>query len=113
MITYLKHVRGKNDSDLKHRKCLRIVTFDSTIDSEIMETKSFVSKMHKVSSPDGDYIVQYSEITPEGIELILWGDLKIMTESSTEENDQGDFWNNQQDWGLLVRDCIKLVEFAY
>ncbi|GJY65168.1 hypothetical protein Tco_0466628 [Tanacetum coccineum] len=31
---------------------------------------------------------QYSEITLEGIELILWGDLKIMMESSTEENDQ-------------------------
>ncbi|GJZ41390.1 hypothetical protein Tco_0588276 [Tanacetum coccineum] len=76
-----------DDSDDEHRKCLRIVTFDSTLDSEIMETKSFVSKLHK----------QYSEITPEGIELILWGDLKIMMESSTEENDQGDFWNNQQD----------------
>ncbi|GKB65867.1 hypothetical protein Tco_0927279, partial [Tanacetum coccineum] len=31
---------------------------------------------------------QYSKITPEGIELILWGDLKIMMESSTEEKDQ-------------------------
>ncbi|GJY64826.1 hypothetical protein Tco_0466286 [Tanacetum coccineum] len=31
---------------------------------------------------------QYSEITLEGFELILWGDLKIMMESSTEENDQ-------------------------
>ncbi|GJU30049.1 ribonuclease H-like domain-containing protein [Tanacetum coccineum] len=125
-----------DDSDDEHRKCLRIVTFDSTIDSEIMETKSFVSKLHKVSSPDGDYLVvyrvnghfrafnylmevlhifdrqdlfhlydlvmkQYSEITPEGIELILWGDLKIMMESSTEENDQGDFWNNQQEWEIV------------
>ncbi|GKC05274.1 reverse transcriptase domain-containing protein [Tanacetum coccineum] len=125
-----------DDSDDEHRKCLRIVTFDSTLDSEIIETKSFVSKLHKVSSPDGDYLVvyrvnghfrafnylmevlhifdrhdlfhlydlvmkQYSEITPEGIELILWGDLKIMMESSTEENDQGDFWNNQQDWEIV------------
>ncbi|GJV78918.1 hypothetical protein Tco_1514788 [Tanacetum coccineum] len=92
--------------------------------------------MHKVSSPDGDYLVvyranghfrdfnylievlhifdrhdlfhlydlvmkQYSEITPEDIELILWGDLKIMMESSTEENDQGDFWNNQQEWEIV------------
>ncbi|GJU77158.1 ribonuclease H-like domain-containing protein [Tanacetum coccineum] len=48
-----------DDSDDKHRKCLRIVTFDSTLDSEIMETKSFVSKLHKVSSPDGDYLVVY------------------------------------------------------
>ncbi|GJV97613.1 hypothetical protein Tco_1549190, partial [Tanacetum coccineum] len=93
-----------DDSDDEHRKCLRIVTFDSTLNSEIMETKSFVSKLHKVSSPDGDYLVvyrvnghfrafnylieQYSEITPKGIELILWGDLKIMMESSTKENDQ-------------------------
>ncbi|GJV53650.1 putative reverse transcriptase domain-containing protein [Tanacetum coccineum] len=57
----------------------------------------------KVSSPDGDYLViyrangnfrafnyqlEYSEVTLEGNELILWGDLKIMMESSTEENDQ-------------------------
>ncbi|GJR99066.1 putative ribonuclease H-like domain-containing protein [Tanacetum coccineum] len=70
------------DSDDEHRKCLRIVTFKSTIDSEIMETKSFVSRLHKVSSPDGDYLV-------------------IMMESSTEENDQGDFWNNQQEWEIF------------
>ncbi|GJX69464.1 hypothetical protein Tco_0305191 [Tanacetum coccineum] len=110
-------------SDDEHRKCLRIITFESTIDSEIMETKSFIARLHKVSSPDGNYLVvyrvnghfrafnylmevlhifdrqdlfhlydlvmkQYSEITPEDIELILWGDLKIMMESSTEENDQ-------------------------
>ncbi|GJV16250.1 hypothetical protein Tco_1361573 [Tanacetum coccineum] len=48
-----------DDSDDEHKKCLRIVTFDSTLDSEIMETKSFVAKMHKVSSPDGDYLVVY------------------------------------------------------
>ncbi|GKA84626.1 integrase, catalytic region, zinc finger, CCHC-type containing protein, partial [Tanacetum coccineum] len=95
----------------------------STIDSEIMETKSFISKLDKVSSPEGDYLVvyrvngnfrafnylmevlhifdrqdlfhlydlvmkQYSESTPEGIELILWGDLKIMMESSIEVTDQ-------------------------
>ncbi|GKE07184.1 hypothetical protein Tco_1399202 [Tanacetum coccineum] len=111
------------DSDDEHRKCLRVVALDSTIDSEVMETKSFIARLNKVSSPDGDYLViyranghfrafncllevlhifdrqdlfhlyelvmeQYSEITLEGIELILWGDLKIMMESSTKENDQ-------------------------
>ncbi|GJR74443.1 hypothetical protein Tco_0086808 [Tanacetum coccineum] len=86
-----------NNSNDEHKKCLRIVTFKSTIDSEIMETKSFVSKLHKV-----DLVMkQYSKITPEGIELILWGDLKIMMESSIEENDQGDFWNNQQEWEIF------------
>ncbi|GJW28941.1 hypothetical protein Tco_0045816 [Tanacetum coccineum] len=125
------------DSDDEHRKCLKIVTFEGTIDSEIMETKSFISKLDKVSSPEGDYLVvyrvngnfrafnylmevlhifdrqdlfhlydlvmkQYSESTPEGIELILWGDLKIMMESSIEVTDQGDFWNDQQDWEIVT-----------
>ncbi|GJV57674.1 hypothetical protein Tco_1458679 [Tanacetum coccineum] len=123
------------DSDDEHRKCLRVVALDSTIDSEVMETKSVIARLNKVSSPYGDYLViyrangnfrafnyllevlhifdrqdlfhlydlvmeQYSEITLEGIELILWGDLKIMMESSTEENDQSDFWNNQKNWEI-------------
>ncbi|GJU51183.1 hypothetical protein Tco_1220738 [Tanacetum coccineum] len=125
------------ESDDEHRKFLKIVTFKGTIDSEIMEKKSFIARLNKVSSPDGDYLViyrangnfrafnylmevlhifdrqdlyhlynlmmeQYSEITLEGIELILWGDLKIMMESSTEENDQSDFWSNQQDWKIVT-----------
>ncbi|GKD06245.1 hypothetical protein Tco_1181219 [Tanacetum coccineum] len=124
------------DSDDKHRKCLKIITFEGTIDSEIMERKSVIARLNKVSPPNGDYLViyrangnfrafnylmellhifdrqdlfhlydlvleQYSEITLEGIELILWGDLKIMMESSTEENDQSDFWNNQQNWEII------------
>ncbi|GJZ84723.1 hypothetical protein Tco_0650062 [Tanacetum coccineum] len=111
------------DSDEEHRRCLKIITFNSTIDSEVMETKYVVAELHKVSSPDGDYLVvyranrifkafnylmevlhifdkqdlfhlyelvtrQYSEVTLEGFQLILWGDLKIMMESSIEENDQ-------------------------
>ncbi|GKA65051.1 hypothetical protein Tco_0764758 [Tanacetum coccineum] len=48
-----------NDSDDEYRKCLRIITFKSTIDSEIMETKSFIARVHKVSSPDGNYLVVY------------------------------------------------------
>ncbi|GKB40678.1 hypothetical protein Tco_0885620 [Tanacetum coccineum] len=110
------------NSDDEHRKCLKIVTFKGTIDSEIMEKKSFIARLNKVSSRDGDYLViyrangnfrafnylieilhifnrqdlyhiynlmmeQYLEITLEGIELILWGDLKIKMESSTKGND--------------------------
>ncbi|GKF40568.1 hypothetical protein Tco_0120629 [Tanacetum coccineum] len=125
------------DSDDELRKCLKIVTFEGSINSEIMERKSVIARLDKVSSPDGDYLViyiangnfrafnylievlyifykkdlfhlydlmmeQYSQITLEGIELILWGDLKIMMESSTEENDQSDFWSNQQDWKIVT-----------
>ncbi|GKA71872.1 hypothetical protein Tco_0778088 [Tanacetum coccineum] len=91
------------NSDDEHRKHLKIVTFEGTIDSEIMERKSFISKLDKVSSPEGDYLVVYrvngnfkafnylmecSESTLEGIEFILWGDLKIMMKSSIEVTDQ-------------------------
>ncbi|GJT65541.1 hypothetical protein Tco_1017021 [Tanacetum coccineum] len=87
-----------DDCDDEHRKCLRIVTFDSIIDSEIMETKSFVSKLHKVSSPDGDYLVVYRA---NGHFRAFNYLIEIMMESSTEENDQGDFWNNQQEWEIV------------
>ncbi|GJZ66276.1 hypothetical protein Tco_0622972 [Tanacetum coccineum] len=118
-----KRPQSDVNSDDEHRKCLKIVTFEGTMDSEITERKSVIARLNKVSSPDGDYLViyrangnfrefncllevlhifdrqdlfhlydlvmeQYSEIILEGIELILWGDLKIMMESSQEENDQ-------------------------
>ncbi|GKD43878.1 hypothetical protein Tco_1268523 [Tanacetum coccineum] len=111
------------DSDDEHKKCLKIVTFESILDSEIMEKKSVIARLNKVSSPDGDYLViykangnfrafnylmevlyifdrqdlfhlydlmreQYSEVTLDGYVLILWGDLKIMMESSIEGNEQ-------------------------
>ncbi|GJX63641.1 hypothetical protein Tco_0296541 [Tanacetum coccineum] len=129
-IDYSKNESVKEEG--KEEKCSEIVTFDGTINSEIMEKKSFIARLNKVSSPEGDYLViyranenfraflylmevlhifdrqdlfylydlmreQYSEVTLDGIELILWGDLKIMIESLTEGNEQSDFWNDQQD----------------
>ncbi|GKA43420.1 hypothetical protein Tco_0736144 [Tanacetum coccineum] len=47
------------DSDDEHRKCLRIVTFERTIDSEIMENKPCIARLNKVSSRDEDYLVIY------------------------------------------------------
>ncbi|GJX99386.1 hypothetical protein Tco_0356405 [Tanacetum coccineum] len=47
------------DSDDEHKKCLKIVTFKGTMDSEIMERKSVIARLNKVSSPDGDYLVIY------------------------------------------------------
>ncbi|GKB29072.1 hypothetical protein Tco_0868473, partial [Tanacetum coccineum] len=132
-----KRPQSDVDSDDEHRKCLKIVTFEGTIDSEIMERKSVITRLNKVSSPDGDYLViyrangnfrafnyvlevlhifdrqdlfhlydlvmeQYSKVKMEGIDLILWGDLKIMMESSIEENDQSDFWSDQQNWKIVT-----------
>ncbi|GKC26070.1 hypothetical protein Tco_1033364 [Tanacetum coccineum] len=54
-----KRPQSNVDSDDEHIKCLKIVTFEGTIDSEIMERKSVISRLNKVSSPDGDYLVIY------------------------------------------------------
>ncbi|GJT24825.1 hypothetical protein Tco_0894762 [Tanacetum coccineum] len=51
--------QSDDDSDDEHRKCLKIVTFEGTLDSEIMEKKSFIARLNKVSSPEGDYLVIY------------------------------------------------------
>ncbi|GKF45479.1 hypothetical protein Tco_0132031, partial [Tanacetum coccineum] len=54
-----KRPRLDVNSDDEHRKCLKIVTFKGTMDSEIMERKSAIARLYKVSSPDGDYLVIY------------------------------------------------------
>ncbi|GJW19966.1 putative ribonuclease H-like domain-containing protein [Tanacetum coccineum] len=87
------------DSDDEHRKCLKIVTFEGTIDSEIMEKKSVIARLDKVSSPDGDYLVVYRA---NGNFRAFNYLMEIMMESSTEENDQSDFWSNQQDWKIIT-----------
>ncbi|GJV81403.1 hypothetical protein Tco_1517273 [Tanacetum coccineum] len=97
-----KRPQPDNDSDDEHRKCLKIVTFEGTIDSEIMERKSGIARLNKVSSPDGDYLIIYrANGNFRAFNYLLEGDLKIMMESSIEENDQSDFWNNQQNWEIV------------
>ncbi|GJY39207.1 hypothetical protein Tco_0425571 [Tanacetum coccineum] len=93
------------NSDDEHRKCLKIVTFEGT-----GEEKLSLLYRNKVSSPEWRLSIIYranrtsgqSLSDREGFELILWGDLKIMMESSTEENDQSDFWSNKQDWKIIT-----------
>ncbi|GJY59528.1 hypothetical protein Tco_0459420 [Tanacetum coccineum] len=87
----------------EHKKCLKIVTFESTLDSEIMEKKSVIARLNKVSSPDGDYLVIYrANGNFRAFNYLMEGDLKIMIESSTEGNEQSDFWSGQQDWKIVT-----------
>ncbi|GJT00584.1 hypothetical protein Tco_0821753 [Tanacetum coccineum] len=61
--TTKKRKRPQSDVDLimtnEHKKCLNIVTFKGTIDSEIMKRKSVITRLNKVSSLDRDYLVIY------------------------------------------------------
>ncbi|GKA04508.1 hypothetical protein Tco_0683628 [Tanacetum coccineum] len=57
-----------------------------------MEKKSVIARLNKgIQLSHGD-----------GFALILWGDLKIMMESSTEGNEQSDFWSGQQNWKIIT-----------
>ncbi|GKE20953.1 hypothetical protein Tco_1432465 [Tanacetum coccineum] len=88
-------------SDDEHIKCLRIVTFYSTIDSEIMETKSFIARLHKVSSPDGNYLIIYRVNGHFRVFNYLMEKKMIKVISGTI-NKNG---------RLSDGDCMKLVEF--
>ncbi|GJU97884.1 hypothetical protein Tco_1327155 [Tanacetum coccineum] len=71
-------------SDDEHRKCLRIVTFNSTIDSEIMETKSFIARLHKLK--DGTVIYMLVErrypLSKELLQRMLDLGLEVEEEST-------------------------------
>ncbi|GJS32088.1 zinc finger, CCHC-type containing protein [Tanacetum coccineum] len=44
-------------------------------------------------------IQRFETTTPEGVDLVLWGDLKIMFDANTEE----ELWQNQERWNLKKR----------
>ncbi|GJU58215.1 hypothetical protein Tco_1235981 [Tanacetum coccineum] len=91
--------QSDDDSGDEHRKCLKIATFEGTLDNEIMEKKSVIARLDKVSSPDEVYLVIYRA---NGNFRAFNYLMEIMMESSTEENDQSDFWSNQQDWKIIT-----------
>ncbi|GJS62476.1 hypothetical protein Tco_0657260 [Tanacetum coccineum] len=102
MMTYLNHVGNKKTLQLEEQKLRRNTSLYHQPDGTILlyttngTFRAFnylMEVLHIFDRQDLYHLYnlmmeQYSEITLEGIELILWGDLKIMMESSTEENDQ-------------------------
>ncbi|GKB08630.1 hypothetical protein Tco_0836942 [Tanacetum coccineum] len=75
------------NKDLKKKRVIKETPREE--DTAKVHTEQEVTEQGFVSLYELRDDCQYSEITPEDIELILWGDLKIMMESSTKENDQG------------------------
>ncbi|GKA63154.1 hypothetical protein Tco_0762760 [Tanacetum coccineum] len=54
-----KRSQSDVDSNDEHRKCLKIITFKGTMNSEILERKFVIARLNKVISPDGNYLVIY------------------------------------------------------
>ncbi|GJX51635.1 hypothetical protein Tco_0278480 [Tanacetum coccineum] len=109
MMTYLKHVGNFKHSDLKTKKFEEIQALYEKIKSVKEEDKEeegtkkrkgghikMIARKKARKQSDVDSI-STQKFTLDGFELILWGDLKIMMESSTEGNEQSDFWSGQQD----------------
>ncbi|GKA61222.1 hypothetical protein Tco_0760629 [Tanacetum coccineum] len=90
------------DSNDEHRECLKIVTFEGTIDSDIMEKKSFIARMNKVSSPDGDYLVIYRANGNFRAFNCLLEVLHIFDRQDLSTVYDCDFWNDQQDWEIVT-----------
>ncbi|GJZ85477.1 hypothetical protein Tco_0650816, partial [Tanacetum coccineum] len=82
----------EEDKEEEYRKSKERRHSKGTIDSEIMERKYVIARLDKGSSPDGDYLVIYrANRNFRPFNYLMEGDLKIMMESSKEENDQSDF----------------------
>ncbi|GKD08107.1 hypothetical protein Tco_1187792 [Tanacetum coccineum] len=90
--------RVKKDDSVKGEKQRK-----GTIDSEIIETKSFIARLHKVSSPDGNYLVVY-KVNGYFKAFNYLMEKKMIKVISGTINKNG---------RLSDGDCTKLVEFAY
>ncbi|GKC88694.1 hypothetical protein Tco_1149343, partial [Tanacetum coccineum] len=106
-----KPLRHKEEQNLRRNTSFVGESERGTLEIVINgEEKLSLLYRNKVSSPEWRLSIIYranrtsgqSLSDREGFELILWGDLKIMMESSTEENDQSDFWSNKQDWKIIT-----------
>ncbi|GJZ16160.1 hypothetical protein Tco_0551837 [Tanacetum coccineum] len=81
--------RKKIESDLKEEEDLK--TFLKIVpDKEGMIDYEVLEKIFPIG------IKRFKTITPEGIDLVLWGDLRTMFDANTED----ELWQNQERWNL-------------
>ncbi|GJU00616.1 hypothetical protein Tco_1110954 [Tanacetum coccineum] len=106
MMTYLKHVGNYQHSQLKTKKFEEIQALYEKIkrsDEDFIAIGSAEDERMIKEMNEKEFSLPIKKVTQKlHFELILWGDLKIMMESSIEKNDQSDFWSNQQDWKIIT-----------
>ncbi|GJU57246.1 hypothetical protein Tco_1235012 [Tanacetum coccineum] len=103
----------KTDSDLEEEEQLRaslkiVPNEEEVIDYDVLGTRDnessryiktfteMVSRFDRLDFIELHSLVmqRFSTTTPEGIDLVLWGDLRIMFEKTADD----DIWNNQEKW---------------
>ncbi|GJR70864.1 hypothetical protein Tco_0016929 [Tanacetum coccineum] len=70
---------------------LNIIPEEESLDVESLATKQDVMKLYRLVKD------RFQTTSPEGYDLLLWGDRKTLI----EPNEKDKIWRNQQDWNLL------------
>ncbi|GJV69610.1 putative ribonuclease H-like domain-containing protein [Tanacetum coccineum] len=100
MITYLKHMFNSKQKVLKRDKSRFTeeesfqdtkLEEDNEAEKEELQRKQDVIDLHRLVNE------RYETTSPEGYDLLLWGDLKILF----EPNEEDEIWKNQQDYNLI------------
>ncbi|GJU15308.1 putative ribonuclease H-like domain-containing protein [Tanacetum coccineum] len=85
-----KPAEGKRKKTLA-RKTASGKDKEEGLNVESLATKQDVLELYKLVKE------RFQTASPEGYDLLLWGDLKTMLEPDEED----DIWRNQQDWNLI------------
>ncbi|GJX73088.1 hypothetical protein Tco_0311683 [Tanacetum coccineum] len=109
-----KSKRQKTNSDLEEENQLRnflqiVPDKEGTINYEVLEKRfpivDWESKLYYYDKNGAELdheelynlvMQRFETTTPEGVDLVLWGDLKTMFEANADD----DLWKNQEEWIL-------------
>ncbi|GJX18835.1 hypothetical protein Tco_0221512 [Tanacetum coccineum] len=70
---------------------LNIILQEESLNIESLVTKQDVLELYRLVKD------RFQTASPEGYDLLLWGDLKTLI----EPNEEDEIWRNQQDWNLI------------
>ncbi|GJY43393.1 hypothetical protein Tco_0431606 [Tanacetum coccineum] len=111
MMTYLKYLGGYRHAQLNKKKFEEIQVMyekvkranENFIPIGSDKDENLIEKMNKIMGTRMDLVEIHSLVMkrfettpPEGIDLLLWGDLRIMFESKEDD----ELWKNQEEWKL-------------
>ncbi|GJV60827.1 hypothetical protein Tco_1466927, partial [Tanacetum coccineum] len=87
-----KKQKLKDDNEKEELQVyLNIVPKEESLNIKSLATKQDVLELYRLVKD------RFQTTSPEGYDLLLWGDLKTLIEPNKED----EIWRNQQDWNLI------------